>query len=63
MLVFSRDGSFMYLFYQMNDEVKYVDSLIQLLMDGLLRNNLHSCVNIMIVSDHGNTNTASFLLL
>ena len=30
-----------------------VDATLGLLMDGLVERNLHHCVNILVVSDHG----------
>ncbi|KAM9355413.1 ectonucleotide pyrophosphatase/phosphodiesterase family member 1 isoform 2-T2 [Pholidichthys leucotaenia] len=35
------------------EALKNVDRIMGLLMDGLLERNLHQCVNLMIVSDHG----------
>uniref|UniRef100_A0A8C7WQ93 Ectonucleotide pyrophosphatase/phosphodiesterase 1 n=1 Tax=Oryzias sinensis TaxID=183150 RepID=A0A8C7WQ93_9TELE len=35
------------------DALKHVDDMVGELMDGLMERNLHHCVNIIIISDHG----------
>lgn len=35
------------------DALKNVDDMVGELMDGLTERNLHHCVNIIIISDHG----------
>ena len=37
----------------MDEALAYVDTMILRLMDGLYRQHLHMCVNVIILSDHG----------
>lgn len=39
--------------FQVDAQVKLVDTTLGQLMDGLYQHNLHHCVNLMVVSDHG----------
>jgi len=45
--------------YQVNEAVKSVDKAVSRLMDGLYRLRLHTCANIIILSDHG---TSSYII-
>ncbi|XP_014666537.1 PREDICTED: venom phosphodiesterase 2-like [Priapulus caudatus] len=36
-----------------NERLAYADSYIELLMDGLFERGLHSCVNVIVLADHG----------
>eukprot|EP00794_Sanderia_malayensis_P008019 gene8019-8878_t len=38
---------------QTNNAIKYVDNMVGRLVDGIKKRNLLSCVNIIVVSDHG----------
>ncbi|XP_074642804.1 venom phosphodiesterase 2-like [Tubulanus polymorphus] len=40
-----------------NDKLKEVDRMVGLLMQGLFTRNLHNCVNIIVLADHGMSNT------
>ena len=46
---------------QVNGQLQTVDKLINMLMTSLYENNLHNCVNMIIVADHG-MGLFSFLL-
>ena len=37
----------------MKAEIEYVDSIIGMLMNGLVDREIDNCVNVMIVADHG----------
>lgn len=42
--------------------LRNVDGIVGLLLKGLVERNLHRCVNLMVVSDHGETGTGIHLL-
>ncbi|XP_046702061.1 ectonucleotide pyrophosphatase/phosphodiesterase family member 2 isoform X2 [Silurus meridionalis] len=42
-----------FLYFQMSSPLKEVDKVVGQLMDGLKQMNLHRCVNIIVVGDHG----------
>lgn len=47
------------LYFQMSNPLKEIDKVAGQLMDGLKQMNLHRCVNIIMVGDHG-TSSHSF---
>jgi len=38
---------------QVDEAIEAVDRALQQLMDGIYRQKLHTCVNMIVVSDHG----------
>ena len=48
---------------QVTEKVALVDRYIRRLVDGLIQRNIFSCVNIIIVSDHGMADSPSGRLL
>lgn len=38
---------------QVDEAIEAVDKALQQLMDGIYRMKLHTCINMIIVSDHG----------
>lgn len=39
--------------FQVNGQLQTVDELMNMLMTSLYENNLHNCVNLIILADHG----------
>lgn len=39
------------------------DKAVGMLMDGLKQRNLHKCVNLIVLADHGNVYTSFFKLI
>lgn len=38
---------------QVKKQIEYVDSIIGMMMNGLVDREIHNCVNVIVVADHG----------